>query len=105
LDEANSRLFVGCRRPAKLMVMDTRTGKAVAELNEVADTDDVWYDPSARRIYGVQPTSPQQYAMSINRNGNSPPLRAPFNHRATPLLPLHPSPTLPSNSRPRATLH
>jgi len=51
LDEADARLFVGCRRPARLEVIDTRSGKPVAELDCVADTDDVWYDPSARRIY------------------------------------------------------
>jgi hypothetical protein len=27
LDEANHRLFIGCRRPAKVLVFDTATGK------------------------------------------------------------------------------
>ncbi|MGH8164322.1 MAG: YncE family protein, partial [Rhodanobacteraceae bacterium] len=29
LDEKNARLFIGCRRPAKLLVLDTASGKVV----------------------------------------------------------------------------
>src|ERR1700730_5040221 len=29
LDEANQRLFIGCRRPAKVLVYDTNTGRSV----------------------------------------------------------------------------
>jgi DNA-binding beta-propeller fold protein YncE len=51
LDEASHRLFVGCRSPARLLVLDTDSGKTVASLDIVADTDDVFYDAAARRIY------------------------------------------------------
>jgi hypothetical protein len=51
LDEADHRLFVGCRKPTKLLVLDTETGKTVATLDCVGDTDDVFYDAGARRIY------------------------------------------------------
>jgi YVTN family beta-propeller protein len=51
LDEADHRLFVGCRKPAKLLVLDTETGKTVAALDCVGDTDDVFYDAAAKRIY------------------------------------------------------
>ncbi len=51
LDEANHRLFVGTRSPAKLMVLDTQTGKTVASLNSVGDADDIFYDGKTRRLY------------------------------------------------------
>lgn len=51
LDEANQRLFVGCRHPAKLLVLDMGTGKTVATLDIVGDTDDVFYDAFDKRIY------------------------------------------------------
>jgi len=40
LDEADYRLFIGCRRPPKLLVWDIDTGRTVAALSIVGDTDD-----------------------------------------------------------------
>jgi DNA-binding beta-propeller fold protein YncE len=51
LDEAHQRLFVGCRKPAKVLVLDTHTGKAVAALDYCGDTDDLSYDTNAGRLY------------------------------------------------------
>jgi YVTN family beta-propeller protein len=51
LDEANGRLFIVCRTPAVLLVLDTRTGVVVAKLPTVSDSDDVFYDQTRRRIY------------------------------------------------------
>ena len=51
LDEANCRLFVGCRRPARLVVLDTATGKTVTDLEISGDTDDVFYDAPRKRLY------------------------------------------------------
>ena len=51
LDEANGRLFVGCRKPAKVVVLDTATGKKVAEADCAGDTDDLFYDAANKRIY------------------------------------------------------
>ena len=51
LDEANQRLFVGCRRPAKVLVYDTTTGREVGSIDIVGDTDDLWYDGSRKRLY------------------------------------------------------
>ena len=51
LDEANHRLFVGCRRPAKVLVYDTASGKEVGSFDIVGDTDDLFYDASRRRLY------------------------------------------------------
>lgn len=51
LDEANHRLLIACRKPSKLAVLDTESGKVVAELSCSKDTDDLHLDPAARRIY------------------------------------------------------
>jgi YVTN family beta-propeller protein len=51
LDEASHRLLVGCRKPAKLLVLDTETGKRVASIDVVGDTDDLFYDAASKRIY------------------------------------------------------
>jgi DNA-binding beta-propeller fold protein YncE len=51
LDEPNHRVFVGCRRPAKVLVFDTTSGKETASFEIVGDTDDVFYDASRKRLY------------------------------------------------------
>ncbi len=53
LDEPHHRLFVGCRKPAKLLVVDTENGKTLAALDCCGDTDDVFYDGANRRVYVV----------------------------------------------------
>jgi hypothetical protein len=50
-DEANHRLFVGCRQPAKVLVIDTMAGKEIAAVDIVGDTDDMFYDTSRKRLY------------------------------------------------------
>ncbi len=51
LDEANHRVFVGCRRPAKVLVYDTATGKESGSFDIVGDTDDLFYDAARKRLY------------------------------------------------------
>ncbi len=51
LDEANHRIFIGCRRPAKVLVYDTGTGKEVGAFDIVGDTDDLFYDAERARLY------------------------------------------------------
>jgi DNA-binding beta-propeller fold protein YncE len=51
LDEANHRLFIGCRSPAKLLVLDSDTGKTGTAVDIVGDTDDLFYDAARKRIY------------------------------------------------------
>jgi YVTN family beta-propeller protein len=51
LDEANHRLFVGCRQPGRLIVLDTESGRRVADLEITGDTDDLFYDAARKRIY------------------------------------------------------
>ena len=51
LDEPNHRVFVGCRRPAKVLVYDTTTGKESGSFDIVGDTDDLFYDAARKRLY------------------------------------------------------
>ena len=51
LDEANHRLLLGCRKPAKLLVLDTSDGHQIASVEIVGDTDDLFYDAAFKRIY------------------------------------------------------
>jgi DNA-binding beta-propeller fold protein YncE len=51
LDEANHRVFIGCRRPAKVLVLDTTSGKESASFEIVGDTDDLFYDAARKRLY------------------------------------------------------
>jgi DNA-binding beta-propeller fold protein YncE len=69
LDEGHHRLFVGCRIPAQLAVLDTESGKSVASPTIVEHTDDLFFDASKGRIYILgegfieawQEKSPDQY--------------------------------------------
>lgn len=51
LDGEDHRLFITCRRPAEVLVLDTQTGKIIARLPCVGHADDMWYDEAHRRIY------------------------------------------------------
>ena len=51
LDEANHRLFVGCRRPARVLMYDATTGKESGSFEIVGDTDDLFYDAARKRLY------------------------------------------------------
>lgn len=70
LDEADHRLFIGCRSPATLLILDTETGKPVARTQISGDTDDLFWDAKRKRIYVscgagyldiVRQGSPDQY--------------------------------------------
>ena len=50
LDEANHRLFVGCRRPAKVLIYDTTPASQSGALDIVGDTDDLFYDAARKRL-------------------------------------------------------
>lgn len=51
LDEEGHRLFVGCRQPAKVLVVDSASGKTTASFATVGDTDDLFYDAGRKRLY------------------------------------------------------
>ena len=53
LDEANHRLFVGCRLPSKLVVLNTDSGNVVAKIDISGDPDEVFYDSEHHRIYTI----------------------------------------------------
>jgi hypothetical protein len=59
LDEEHHRLFVGCRSPTRLLVLDTGDGgpsgkpggAVVATLEIAGDVDDVFYDAGSKRLF------------------------------------------------------
>jgi len=53
LDEDDHRLFVGCRTPARLIVLKTDSGEVATRLDISGDVDDVFYDSKRRRVYAV----------------------------------------------------
>src|SRR6266581_1430164 len=74
LDETNHRLFVGCRSPSKLVVLNTESGNLVASIGISSDTDDIFYDSKRHRIYAIcgagkidiiDQTDPNTYTASI----------------------------------------
>ena len=53
LDEANHRLLIGCRTPARMLAIDTETGKQAGSTEIVGDTDDLFYDAARKRVYVI----------------------------------------------------
>lgn len=51
LDESAHRLFIGTRDPAKFVVMDSSTGKAVTTQPAASMIDDMGYDSARKQIY------------------------------------------------------
>jgi len=51
LDEPNHRLFLACRRPASVLVLDTSSGKTVSTIKSGGDADDMSFDSTGHRIY------------------------------------------------------
>jgi DNA-binding beta-propeller fold protein YncE len=53
LDEKNHRLLIGCRSAARLLVIDTETGKQTGTFETVDDTDDLFCDADRSRVYVI----------------------------------------------------
>jgi DNA-binding beta-propeller fold protein YncE len=53
LDEGHHRLLIGCRAPARLLAIDTESGKQTASVEIVGDTDDLFYDAARGRVYVI----------------------------------------------------
>ena len=51
LDETDHRLFVATRKPPQLNVLDTNSGRLIATLPTVQDSDDLFYDSARKRVY------------------------------------------------------
>ena len=53
LDDTHKRLFIGCRIPSKLVVLDTTSGRIVASLSTIGDADDIFYDAGRHVVYVI----------------------------------------------------
>ena len=51
LDERNNRLFIGCRSPATLRMINTQTGKDIHSINCSGDADDVFYNEADSLVF------------------------------------------------------
>jgi hypothetical protein len=51
LDETNHRLLIACRKPAKMLVFETGTGKQMTSVNIVGDCDDLFLDKQKKCVY------------------------------------------------------
>lgn len=51
LDEQNARLFVACRNPTKLLVLNSNDGAEIQRLDIGGDAADCCWDPMGRRVY------------------------------------------------------
>lgn len=51
LDGTDYRLFVTCRTPPEVLVLDSDSGKIIAHIPCVSHADDMWYDAAHKRIY------------------------------------------------------
>src|SRR5437763_991866 len=73
LDEANHRLFVGCRLPSKLVVLNTKSSNIVAKIDISGDPDEGFYHSKRHCIYAIcgagkidiiEQTDPDTYRIS-----------------------------------------
>jgi hypothetical protein len=80
LDEAHHRLLIGCRSPARMLAIDTETGKQTASVETVGDTDDLFYDAATSRVYVIggqgfvdtfEQKTPDQY-LPLGRQATAP---------------------------------
>lgn len=67
LDEPGKRLFIGTRKPPRMLVLETEAGKEIALLSACGDTDDLFYDALSRLIY----LSGGQGCVSVFRQADS----------------------------------
>jgi DNA-binding beta-propeller fold protein YncE len=72
LDEADRRLFVGCRKEPMVVAMDTETGKEITNVPVPKDIDDLFYDAKRKRLYAscgegfvavIRQSDPDHYAV------------------------------------------
>jgi DNA-binding beta-propeller fold protein YncE len=50
-DAEHEVLFVACRTPARLLILDASSGRELANLPSHEGADDLFYDPEMRRVY------------------------------------------------------
>ena len=69
LDEASHRLFVGCRLPSRLLVINTDSGDIVAKVDISSDADEIFYDSKRNRVYAVCGAGKVDIIQQIDSNG------------------------------------
>lgn len=77
LDEEHGRVFIGCRSPARLVALDTKSGRVIGDCEIAEDTDDLFFDRKRNRIYvscgaGFLDTVAIHTDGSLTRIGNQP---------------------------------
>jgi hypothetical protein len=69
-DEANRRLFIACRKPPRILTLDSSSGVQIDERETVGDIDDIFYDAARKRLYAsggdgmvdvIRQVSPNRY--------------------------------------------
>jgi DNA-binding beta-propeller fold protein YncE len=50
-DAARNRLFIGCRKPGMVVVMDSTSGKEIKGVEIPEGVDDLWLDAKRKRLY------------------------------------------------------
>ena len=68
LDETMMRVIVGCRRPARVTMLDGASGGVIASVDVVGDTDDVFFDAARQRIYVI---GGEGYVDVLQRRGDA----------------------------------
>jgi hypothetical protein len=53
LDAASARLFIASRKPSRLGIYDSGSGKLLSQTSCVGDADDMFYDAKLKRLYVV----------------------------------------------------
>jgi DNA-binding beta-propeller fold protein YncE len=51
IDSVDHIIFIGYRRPAKLVALNATTGETIAEADMVSDIDDLYYDERSKKLY------------------------------------------------------
>ncbi len=51
LDEANDRVFLGCRKPASVVIVDGKSNKEIMKVDVCNGMDDIAFDPKRGRVY------------------------------------------------------
>ncbi|HET6992457.1 MAG TPA: YncE family protein, partial [Bacteroidia bacterium] len=50
LDNQNHRLFIACRHPSRILVMDQNSGRVITAMECSEDADDIYYDADAKEL-------------------------------------------------------
>lgn len=53
IDQSRHRIFMACRKPAQLLVLNSETGSVTQRMSSVGDADDLFFDSTRDRIYVI----------------------------------------------------